>query len=78
MRKTLILILSILLLTECADNNSRINPPITKKVEGDSSQANLRGPIDIKFCIKTPSISGKVATLDDVAKGIAVFSVQDG
>lgn len=77
MKKTLTIIFSIVLLTSCTNKKKTLDKPITKEAIQDSTKKNLRGPIDIKFWDKTPSLNDRIATKSDVENGLAVFSIED-
>jgi hypothetical protein len=78
MKKVSIVILFVVLLTGCADNNKTADKPIAEVERKDSIESKLWGAIDIKSWKKTLSINERIATENDVKSGLAVYSVENG
>jgi len=75
MKKISLIILVSIFLT-CCDNDKIVHKSIPKELKEDSIKTNLWGAIDIKSWHKTPAITDRVATEDDVKNGVAVYYLE--
>ncbi len=77
MKHTFLLLFIVLFFANCKDNAKNLEHPIKKEGEIDTAKNDLWGVIQIKSWAQTPAINGRVATIEDVNNGLAVYSSEN-